>query len=278
MMNFSQLKDRFFYLLEDTYGSEELRAIFYLLLEENNNLSRIQYQLKEKDSVENFLKWQRQIDDLLKGKPVQYVLGKADFCGMQLVVNNHVLIPRPETEELVELILAEIDSTKSISILDVGTGSGCIAIALKKKFKNARVFGLDVSTDALDVARKNAEIQNVNIEWICESIVDFIPSQKFDIIVSNPPYIPENDKNEMEDHVLNHEPHLALFAPQNNPLFFYEKIGDFAKKYLTQNEGKLYFEAHYLWSENVALLFNKRQPTRLLKDMFGKNRFVAIDF
>ena len=227
-MTLTALKTHFRISLATLFSAEEIEEIFYLLLSENENLSRLEFVIKRAQGVKNADVWHRQLNRLMTGEPVQYILNRAHFWEMNLIVNSNVLIPRPETEELVHLIIKDLNHSEKFEILDIGTGSGCIALALKKELPNARVQGLDVSSAAIEVAIENATEQKLEKEWITEDIASYETSKKYDIIVSNPPYIPVSDKTEMANNVLDFEPHLALFAPDNDPLFFYKKIGDFA--------------------------------------------------
>lgn len=214
--------------------------------------------------------------ELRQYKPVQYVTGKAWFYNMELMVNNAVLIPRPETEELVQWILEEQPQRSQASMLDIGTGSGCIPIAIKKNWPAADVFGLDVSADALAVAQQNATTQQTPIQWLQASILEPAqwPAQSFDIIVSNPPYIPQQESQQLDKNVTDWEPHLALFVPDNNPLLFYNAIADFAKTHL-QPGGSLYFECHQLYVKQVLKALQEKGFTAEQKtDMFGNERMV----
>lgn len=226
------------------------------------------------------------LQQLLQNKPVQYVLGEAWFYKMKLKVNEHVLIPRPETEELVEWVVEEIRNKKleignkeveHFSILDIGTGSGCIAIALKKELSGADIFAIDVSEDALDVAKENAEAHDTKINFLQ---LDFLneeiwPSPKlFDIIISNPPYIPENEKGKLAKHVVDHEPHLALFVNDENPLIFYQKIAAFADKKLKE-KGKIFVEVHEDYSNEAQQIFAEKEfKTEIKKDIYGRERMI----
>jgi release factor glutamine methyltransferase len=277
-MTFSQLKAHLFATLRNHYSVDEAAEIFYLLLEQNNQMSRLDFALRNDIKAINIDKWSVQLNRLCDGEPVQYILGTADFRGMKLMVNSSVLIPRPETEELVQLIVENENRSNILDILDIGTGSGCIAVSLKKEMQHANVYGLDVSSDALQVAKTNGLSQNVEINWIFADIASFQSTKKYDVIVSNPPYIPVSDKSEMAKNVLDFEPHLALFAPENDPLYFYKQIGDFATTHLKKNEGKLYFEAHYIYAKEVAQYFSKNAYVQLVDDMFGKPRFIVIGY
>ena len=209
-------------------------------------------------------------------KPAQYIIGKADFYGMQLKVDERVLIPRPETEELVELILAENPET-NFSVLDIGTGSGAIALALAKNRPAWSVTAADISQDALDVASENAKNQNLQI-FLKKSDCFTEISEKYDIIVSNPPYISREDESEVGLNVLNSEPHLALFADEDG-LAIYRRISEDAKDYL-KDGGKIYLEIGYKQGQSVPELFRKQLPekrVRTLKDQFGQDRMVVVD-
>ncbi|MBL7883320.1 MAG: peptide chain release factor N(5)-glutamine methyltransferase [Bacteroidia bacterium] len=230
-------------------------------------------------SESDLLKFNFAIKDLKKCKPLQQILGYADFYGLAFFVNESVLIPRPETEELVDLIIKDNESDTP-EILDIGTGSGCISICLKKNIVKAKVSAVDVSTDALLVAKKNAELIKIDVNFLELDILNndswkLFDGKKFDIIVSNPPYICIDEKNTMQKNVLGYEPHLALFVNDSNPLLFYDVIANFALKYLKPN-GKLYFEINEkLGAESKQLLENKGfKNVVLFKDLSKKNRIL----
>lgn len=213
---------------------------------------------------------------LVDHKPVQYIIGQADFYGMQLKVDERVLIPRPETEELVEHILAE-NPEANLSVLDIGTGSGAIALALAKNRPNWSVVAADISQDALDLASENAKNQKLNIFFKKSDCFAEI-SEKYDIIVSNPPYISREDESEVGLNVFNSEPHLALFADEDG-LAIYRRIAEDAKAYL-KDGGKIYLEIGYKQGQSVPELFRKNLPekrVRTLKDQFGQDRMVVVD-
>ena len=277
-MTLSQLKELFIAQISGLYDIAESEEIFFLLLEENNRFTRTEYVINSQDTVTNFELWQSQIGQLIDGNPIQYILGEADFWGMKIIVSPAVLIPRPETEELVQIVCSGTSESAKSTILDIGTGSGCIALSLKKELPNAIVTGLDVSAAAIAIAEQNGQKLNLNVNWICCGIEEFKTNQHFDIIVSNPPYIPISDKKGMSKHVLDHEPHLALFAPENDPLYFYKIIGDFAMKHLTKSSGRLYFEAHHIYAKQVFEYFGENENAVLINDMFGKPRFIKIAF
>ena len=209
-------------------------------------------------------------------KPAQYIIGHVDFFGIQLKVDERVLIPRPETEELVELILAE-NPEENLKILDIGTGSGAIALALAKNRPNWLVTAADISQEALELASENAKNQNLNIFFKKSNCFAEI-SEKYDIIVSNPPYISREDESEVGLNVLHSEPHLALFADEDG-LAIYRRIAEDAKDYL-KDGGKIYLEIGYKQGQSVPDLFRKHLPEkriRTLKDQFGQDRMVAVD-
>ncbi|HEX5024434.1 MAG TPA: peptide chain release factor N(5)-glutamine methyltransferase [Agriterribacter sp.] len=221
---------------------------------------------------------------LVQQQPVQYVLQEAWFYGMPFYVNQHVLIPRPETEELVEWIIKDTQLRQSngasgnLKIMDIGTGSGCIAIALQKNIPGAEVWAMDLSKEALEVAQKNAEIQQSSISFKNADIL--LPVQPdefplFNIIVSNPPYIPVSDQSQMRKNVLQFEPAMALFVEDNNPMLFYSAIADFSLIHLQKN-GRLYFEIHEAMGEAVKTLLTKKGFDNMIvrKDMQGKDRMI----
>ena len=208
--------------------------------------------------------------------PAQYIIGHAEFFGMQLKVDERVLIPRPETEELVELILAE-NLKENLKVLDIGTGSGAIALALAKSRPDWTITASDISQDVLDLASKNAEIQNLNI-FLKKSDCFSEISSKYDIIVSNPPYISRSDESEVGLNVLHSEPHLALFADEDG-LAIYRRIAEDSKDYLNDG-GKIYLEIGYKQGQSVPALFKENFPekqVRTLKDQFGQDRMVVVD-
>ncbi len=218
------------------------------------------------------------LEELLQHKPIQYVLGEAWFYNMKLKVNQHVLIPRPETEELVQLVLNEVTNIKMPTVLDIGTGSGCIALALKKNMPQAIVTAIDVSREALLVAKENATTQQCSIQFL---EVDFLDESQwavlpmFDIIISNPPYIPITEKGKMDNNVTLFEPHKALFVPDDSPLLFYKKIAGFADKHLNPT-GKIFMETHEDFANQTAALFLEHfKEVTIQKDIFGKERMVV---
>ncbi len=277
-MNLITLKNNFKSRLFSTYSIEEIDSFFYISLEYKLNIKRVEYALNPNHTIskESQAYFKEVIEKLNTEIPIQYIIGETDFYGLKFKVNKHVLIPRPETEELVDWVLNNIKDNDTLKILDIGTGSGCIAISLAKNLPKCKVFGLDISKEALKVAKKNAELNNVNIEFLNENILQLNNfAQKFDIIVSNPPYVRELEKHEIKNNVLNNEPHLALFVKDNKPLIFYDTIGNFANTNLAEN-GLLYFEINqYLGAETKALLSDKNfKNIELKKDLNTNHRMI----
>lgn len=272
--------------LSSIYDEQEIESFFYLLLESYQGKKRIDLALNpdmEMDTLQ-LIQWESALSELLNQKPIQYIIGATEFYGLPFMVNENTLIPRPETEELVEWIVAESQNsaTGSLKILDIGTGSGCIAISLAKNLTNAEVFGLDVSEKALAVAKKNADTNKVKVNFIQANILkinDLVElSNHFDIIVSNPPYVRHLEKAEIKPNVLEYEPHLALFVEDTDALLFYRKIAELAKENLAE-KGKLFFEINqYLGKETLQLLekfgFNS---TELKKDIYGNDRMTRSE-
>jgi release factor glutamine methyltransferase len=220
------------------------------------------------------------VERMKSKEPIQYILGTADFYSIPFEVNSSVLIPRPETEELVDLIISENSTSIGKNILDIGTGSGCIAITLQKNIKTTHVYAVDISAEALNVARRNAVQNQTDVTFIQTDILQLEKAQKdipytFDIIVSNPPYIKQEEKKEMEQNVLDFEPHLALFVPDQDPLLFYRHIAEFGKEKLKEN-GLLYFEINAACGEITCKMLQKKgyNKVQLIKDLSGKDRFI----
>jgi release factor glutamine methyltransferase len=280
------LKQIFHNELNAIYGKNEVETFYFLSTEYYFNISRLQLAL---DSEFTFSKSETEqltnvLHELKAQKPIQYILGETDFYGLKFKVNSDVLIPRPETEELIDWIIKDNTSRqtdKKLRILDIGTGSGCIAISLAKQIENATVYALDVSNQALDVARTNTEVNQVNIQFIECDILDEsswnaqIGDLKFDIIVSNPPYVRYLEKQEMKPNVLDNEPSLALFVDDENPLKFYNTIAALAVDKLNA-DGQLYFEINqYLGKEMMKLLDGyKFEGVMLRKDLNGNDRMI----
>ena len=260
--------------LATRYDSGEAQAMGFLLLEEGCGLSQADVLMGKDDAIEEAdEEWLSQaMDCLMKGEPIQYVIGHTDFCGLKIEVGKGVLIPRQETEELVDAIEGH-----PTSILDIGTGSGCIALALKQRFPQAKVTAMDISKEALKIAQSNAERLGLDITFEQRDILKAQPeTRKFDLIVSNPPYVCEEERAEMEHHVLDYEPELALFVPDNHPLLFYEAITAYAETALT-NGGMLAFETNRRFAHEVGALMADAgfSDIKVKQDVFNNERIVT---
>lgn len=277
--------------LDNLFGNEEVNSFFNILIEHYLDLKRIhlvlepEYVITKEEEQPLF----EALAQLKLQKPIQYILGETEFYGLPFKVNEHTLIPRPETEELVDWIInnhserseeSQLEESQ-LKILDIGTGTGCIAISLAKHLKKAKVSALDVSEDALKIAKQNAKLNEVDVEFIHDNILDsrhaegVSASHYYDVIVSNPPYVRNLEKAEIQPNVLENEPHLALFVEDENPLQFYKAICEFAQLNLKDN-GTLFFEINeYLGKEMIELMtkFNFKD-IELKKDMFGKDRMI----
>ena len=255
--------------LKDVFSKSEISTLVRLILSEVGDISFANDLSGAQQKIENIVR------RLRKNEPIQYILGKTEFYGLPFFVTPDVLIPRPETEELVEWILSE-NTENELSVLDIGTGSGCIPVALAKKMLDADVFAWDISEKALEIATKNAEQNAVNVHFAQQDIFAPFPEQAvFDIIVSNPPYVPEIEKGTMEENVLDFEPHIALFVPNENPLLFYERIAEIAIKLLKTN-GKLYFETNRSKATAVSAMLQEKgfSEIEVRKDISGNERMV----
>jgi release factor glutamine methyltransferase len=271
------------------YDEDELSVIFRYCLEEFTGAGNgLQVEDHRTVSESELLRFSFAVKDLKKEKPLQYILESADFYGLKFFVNGHVLIPRPETEELVQEVIRDVTASSlqlsasvlqpPFSILDVGTGSGCIPVALKKHLPHAAVSALDVSEQALDVAKGNAEKNNTAIRFFRDDILSPSPellSSRYDLIVSNPPYIRLSEKEQMKKNVLLYEPHLALFVESEDALLFYRKIADTALKILKPG-GRIYFEINEAFGPETGQLLVAKgfKNVELLKDMSNKNRIL----
>ncbi len=262
-------KRKFKIELAHIYNTDELDIIFKLLIANIKTLEFNRIELDELSlNAEEEAVFYDSTNQLKTLKPIQHVLGKADFYGLQFLVSKDVLIPRPETEELVHLIITE-QKNKAVDVLDIGTGSGCIAIALKHKLPLANLSAMDLSLDALAIAEKNAQKNGTEITFFNDDALNLISSNypQYDVIVSNPPYIAKKEKAEMEDLVLDNEPHIALFVDDDDALIFYDRIADFALTNLKPS-GTLYFEINQnLPQETEALIEGKGFSVELLKDL-----------
>ncbi|MCM4163521.1 MULTISPECIES: peptide chain release factor N(5)-glutamine methyltransferase [unclassified Arenibacter] len=280
-MLLKEIKDIYHLELDPIFPKEEVDSFFYLVIDHYLGLERFVLAMQPKLMVpkEEEEPLFYALSQLKLERPIQYILGKAHFCELVFHVNENVLIPRPETEELVYWILKEVQkrsSREGLRILDIGTGSGCIAISLAKNLPNAQVYAIDVSKKALQVAGQNAMDNGVDIVFLERDIL-FVEGlkDKFDIIVSNPPYVRELEKLEMKNNVVDNEPGLALFVPDRDPLIFYKKITHLALGHLKKN-GILFFEINqYLGKEMKQLLeANNFSEIELGKDMYGNDRML----
>lgn len=268
--------------LINIYNANEIEAITLLTISDICTISKARIKAFPENEItkDQSEKLSMTLKRLQTGEPVQYILGHTEFYGLPFRVNSSVLIPRPETEELVEWVLTSVDSSRwaAGNILDIGTGSGCIAISLKKHLEKAQISAVDISIDALDIARQNADLNNVDIKFIHADILS-IPSTikiaKSEVIISNPPYVTQHDKTQMHINVTGFEPHTALFVPEDDPLIFYKAIADFAIENLT-TQGLLFFEINEnLGKQTVELLKVKGFTNiELRKDMSGRERMI----
>lgn len=265
--------------LQELYHVRETESMAYILLEYVLNYSKSQIQLNRSENIseDHFKQIDTYTQELKTSKPIQYILGETEFYDLTFKVNEHTLIPRQETEELVHAIINE-NQQKGLHILDIGTGSGCIPISLAKNLTNAHVSSADISAKAIEKAKENALLNQVDISFYHRDILNWknYDWDQFDIIVSNPPYVTEAEKSKMEKNVLDHEPHTALFVSDHDPLIFYRTIAELALQYLKKN-GKLYFEINEsLGNEMLELLEKyKFENIRLMADINGKNRMVS---
>ncbi|PWK19498.1 peptide chain release factor N(5)-glutamine methyltransferase [Xanthomarina spongicola] len=286
-MRLKDIQDIFHKELDAVFGENEVGSFFNILISHYLKLNRIALILDpeltiSKDEEQPLFE---ALSRLKLEEPIQYIIGETEFFGLPFKVNEHTLIPRPETEELISLVLENIKNqktnSKALSILDIGTGSGCIAISLAKNLPNAQVYAVDVSEEALKTAKQNAEFNNVQVSFIKADILNVnswdleFKDLEFDIIVSNPPYVRNLEKVEIKNNVLNHEPHLALFVEDNNPLQFYKAITEFTVNKLKDN-GLLFFEINqYLGKEMIQLLEDYHfDDIELKTDIFGNNRML----
>lgn len=279
-MKLKDIQKLFHDKLDPFFQLEEVDSFFYILIEAYYKVTRLQLAMDRELEVQNETVILEALDLLEQQKPIQYILGETEFYGLTFKVNENTLIPRPETEELVSWVLKSIPEDETVNVLDIGTGSGCIAISIAKNLPKANVFSLDISNAALKVAIENAELNEVVVSFINQDILLIEDSKllkdiKFDIIVSNPPYVRHLEKKLMHTNVLENEPHLALFVDDENPLQFYKAITEFSTHNLNEN-GRLFFEINeYLGNEMIQLLKqNHFKDIYLKQDMFRKDRMI----
>lgn len=277
-MRLAEIKQNIKKQLANSYEPVELNSLLPLFIEHITGWNQVQQVIHQNEEM--VPEWEKSFQEgslqLAQGKPIQYIIGKSWFLGNDYFVNESVLIPRPETEELVEWVseYAQIIN-KPLQIADIGTGSGCIAIALSLLLPDATVTGIDISEDALQVAQKNATALAANIEWVQQDILmsASLPGN-YDIMVSNPPYIPIREKATMQDQVTLHEPDIALFVTNEDTLIFYKMIARLGKQALNKN-GQLFFEIHYDQGPALLKLLDEMNyHAELRQDMFGKDRMI----
>ena len=277
-MSLQDTKQAIKHQLGNLYDAIEMNSMVNIIIEEVTGWDALHQNIHKNDALEpsQIEQLDHYVEQLLTGKPLQYIIQKAWFLGKAYFVNEAVLIPRPETEELVEWIIeyAQIIN-KPLSILDIGTGSGCIPISLKLAIPNAHITAIDISKEALAIAEQNAARYHTEIEWIAQDILQTKQlKDRYDIMVSNPPYIPLREKLAMQKQVADHEPEIALFVPDQFPLIFYSKIAHIGKSALKPN-GQLFFEIHYDQGEAIIALLNEMgYHAELRQDIFGKDRMV----
>ena len=265
--------------LSELYTEAESAQLYSVFLYEKTGFDRFQQRrfAPQELLISDEEELKEIIEELKTGKPYQQILGHTEFYEKKFFVDENVLIPRPETEELVELAKIEIQNLKSkiqnLKLLDIGTGSGIIPITLKKHFPNAEIFAIDISEKALEIAKKNAEFHQANIEFIQQDYLNTKLEENYDIIISNPPYIGIEENIEIEDSVKGFEPNIALFSPTSDALIFYKKIAKDGEKYLNEN-GIIFLEINQKLGKETLELFSNYSESRLIKDLSGNDRFV----
>lgn len=259
------------------YGPRETEAIIRLIFHYLKGWDLTAILIHGDDELSPFIKEEidKILQRLLNYEPIQYITGEARFHGLELKVKPGVLIPRPETAELVDIIVDEADRREDLQVLDVGTGSGAIALALASSLRFPQIYALDISKDALEIARENAKNLNLKIQFIQADIFKWEPDGYFDIIVSNPPYIDLSERSSMERNVIDYEPEKALFVPDNDPICFYKRIADIGCRSL-KTDGRIYFEINPRYAAEIKnLMIDKRfTDIEIVRDSFGKERFV----
>jgi len=274
-----EFRQEFYNRLQAIYPKTEIAGMYGILLEDCMGISRVEAALRAHEIIPDseLDQLHRVLDRLSKQEPIQYILGKTSFYGLSLNVSPATLIPRPETEELVSWILSDLDAkTTKVKGVDIGTGSGCIALALKNNLANAEITAVDVSKEALEVVRQNVKELGLPMEVLQLDILkNSLPKEGLDFIVSNPPYVCETEKSEMRANVLDYEPDLALFVEDSNPLIFYDRILDVAKESVKE-EGSVYFEINERFAEDIIKLAKEKgwKNNQVKKDIFGRDRMM----
>lgn len=277
------LKEHYQHGLSSIYSKNEIDQLFYITIQFYLGLTKLDLLNKPDTTISEseLLKLHFVLKELITYKPIQYILGECNFYGLNFKVNEAVLIPRPETEELVDLALKIVDSRDTVQVLDLCTGSGCIPITIKNRLKNSDVYGTDVSKPALDLARENAHLLNCKVTFIEQDLIQEgiqIPGVKhFDLITSNPPYILEKEAGTMHKNVIDFEPKIALFVPDMDPLLFYRKIAEKAKSYL-KPDGAVLVEINEAYASETVVLFEQNgwKNIKIHQDLQGKDRIVQI--
>lgn len=277
-MTLNSYKKCFNEQLQPLYDADEIKSMLTIVVHEVLGFSRVDFVLKDSERLNEtqIVQLDSILSQLQQEIPIQYIFEKAYFYGYEFKVSPATLIPRRETEELVEWVLSEMNRQpqKNWRVLDIGTGSGCIPITIKKEFPLAEVFALDISTEALKIAQQNAENLNTSVTFIEQNILATEQLDSYDIIISNPPYVRNLEKAEIKKNVLDYEPHLALFVEDNDPLIFYRKITQLAQKSLTEN-GLLFFEINqYLGEEMQQMVSEYFKTIELRKDLQGNDRML----
>ena len=280
-MTVSKIKTFFKEKLSELYSDSEIEFLFPLFTEKILNLDKVQLrnQLSKELDINQQSQFQNQILQLQQGKPYQQILGETEFYGMKFWVDENVLIPRPETEELLEFAISKIQNSKfkiqNFKILDIGTGSGVIPIVLKKYFPNAEISAIDISEQALEIAKKNAAFHQMEVNFLKHDFLNKKWGENFDIIISNPPYIGKEEESEIENSVKNFEPKIALFSPTSDALIFYRKIAEFAKTHLKES-GMIFLEINQKLGFETLDLFQGFKKSELMKDISGNERIIFV--
>lgn len=278
-MTVAELKLYFKNELSEVYTASESEKLFYIFAEEilNKNKFEIRRSENEKPTINQQREFYNNLLQLKLGRPYQHVLGESEFFEMKFFVNEYVLIPRPETEELLELAVSEIQNSKfktqNFKILDIGTGSGIIPVVLKKYFPQAEISAIDYSEEALKVAKRNAKFHHTEINFIHQNYLEEDLLEIYDIIISNPPYIGNDEHEQIADSVKDFEPNMALFSPTADPLIFYRKIAEDAKKHLSEN-GLVFLEINQKLGKETMEIFHSFSERKLLNDLSQNERFV----
>jgi release factor glutamine methyltransferase len=277
-MTLPQIKELFFERLQGLYPETEIESLFYLILEHHLGIKRIDLALRPelRTQVQDTDDFEKSLDQLARHRPIQYIMGQTEFAGMTFKVDESVLIPRPETEELVHWITETALHLTSPRILDIGTGSGCIPISLSKRIQGAEVHALDISPMALEIARDNARRLQAEVRFFQHDILG--PEEldlSYDVLVSNPPYVRKSEKGMMRDNVLKHEPELALFVDDEDPLLFYRRISEHALRSV-ESGGYLFFEINEALADRTIALLADGPFTdiEVKKDIYGKDRMI----